>query len=93
MPESSDAASMMLPDMAMVQVAASDGPIEVQGGRAPGRADLTLRSARLIDPPLLVTLPLLLEEAQAAGHAHTKEPLRLRPSEQSQRRQIAARLR
>jgi AraC-like DNA-binding protein len=98
LPRSTDDASMLMPDMTTVQVAASADPIDVEGGRAQGRADLTLRSSRLIDPPLLVTLPLLLAEAEAASSSRTcesdtREPVQLHPTEQSQRRQIAARLR
>lgn len=40
-------------------------PIEVRGGAVKGSTDLELRRAELIDPPILVTLPLLVQEKLA----------------------------
>jgi AraC family transcriptional regulator len=41
---------------------ASAGPVLVRGGRARGEATLELRPPELLDPPLLLTLPLLIRQ-------------------------------
>lgn len=41
---------------------ASAGPVHVRGGRARGETTLDLRPPDLLDPPLLLTLPLLIRQ-------------------------------
>lgn len=42
------------------------GPVHVQNGTVNGRADVTLREARLTDPPIIIALPLLLRQRRVA---------------------------
>lgn len=44
------------------------GPVLVQNGISSGRTDLTLREARLTDPPIVIALPFLLAQRLAAGN-------------------------
>lgn len=41
------------------------GPLEIRGEEVRGETDFTLRPPNLLDPPLLVTLPLLIDERLA----------------------------
>ena len=52
-----------------VRAVASAGPITVRGGKARGGTTLALRPPDVLDPPLLVTLPLLITERLATAAA------------------------
>lgn len=61
-PRSTDPATYLLPDAAAVRVATSPVHINVDSDQTHDSANLILRPLRIIDPPLLATLPLLLAE-------------------------------
>lgn len=53
---------------------AAAGPVEVRGGRAQGPLELVLRPRDPVDPPILVSLPVLLAERLAGGAADHRHP-------------------
>ena len=55
--------SYLLPGGSAVLVGAGLSPLVMRNGKARGTTDITLRPMRLIDPPLLVSLPFLLTAA------------------------------
>lgn len=59
--------SYLLPDHKMLHVGAGRGQLLVRRGRAYGDTNLTLRPIELTDPPLLISLPLLLARASSSG--------------------------
>jgi AraC-like DNA-binding protein len=59
--QSDDPVTQLLDNKAL-RGSVRQGPVVVQRGQVSGYTDVTLRSAQLTDPPLLVTLPLLLME-------------------------------
>ncbi|HEX8708633.1 MAG TPA: AraC family transcriptional regulator [Pyrinomonadaceae bacterium] len=60
LPKSTDLLSYLLPERKSLYVGVGESPIIVRKGRAHGLADILLRPMRLTDPPLLISLPLLL---------------------------------
>jgi hypothetical protein len=77
-PRTNDPFAFLLPDPDVVQVAASQVPLDVESGRAEGPANLMLRPIQTVDPPRLVTLPLLLSEEQRGPQSWTGAYARLR---------------
>lgn len=59
----------LLPDEATLQVGTSRGPVLLREGVGPAGAELRLRPVTLLDPPILIALPLLILEALAADAA------------------------
>jgi len=55
--------AMLLPDHNSLRVGHFRSPVRVSAGQRTERADLWLRSAALTDPPVLVSIPLLLAQA------------------------------
>lgn len=58
--------ALFLMDSRDMRLAISAGPTLVKNGRIESGADLVLRPPQLTDPPLLVTLPLLMSESFGA---------------------------
>ena len=58
--------ALFLMESGEMRLATSAKATVVKNGRAETSADLVLRPARLTDPPILVTLPLLLYESFGA---------------------------
>lgn len=52
----------LLPDQGTLHVGRVEDPIVVQHGQARGSLDLTLRSPRLVDPPILMALPAIIPQ-------------------------------
>jgi AraC family transcriptional regulator len=52
-------------------VRGSAGPVPVRHGAAPGRVDIVLRPPELIDPPILIALPVVLFIERLASAAST----------------------
>ena len=59
---SSDPLAYLLPDQGSVRVGVARSPVTVVNSRVEGTVDVVLRPPRLIDPPILIALPLLLAE-------------------------------
>jgi AraC-like DNA-binding protein len=59
--------ALFLMESGEMRLATSAIPTVVKNGRVETSADLVLRPAQLTDPPILVTLPLLLYESFSAG--------------------------
>ena len=67
LPRSVDAAAYLLPGRAARLVGADRDLLLVRGGRPERAVEITLRSPRVTDPPLLVAVPQLIGERLAAG--------------------------
>lgn len=74
-PKSDDPLDYLLPDGDKVFVGAGQGLVIVEGGRASGATDITMRAMGVTDPPLLVSLPFLLTHA-LAGDSHLADSFR-----------------
>ena len=61
LPRLADTLGYLLPDSANLLVGAGNAPVIVRQGRANGWSNISLRPMALTDPPLLVSLPFLLE--------------------------------
>ncbi len=61
LPPLTDTLGYLLPDNANLLVGAGNGPVIVRQGRANELFNISLRPMALTDPPLLVSLPFLLE--------------------------------
>ena len=61
LPRLADTLGYLLPDSANLLVGAGNAPVIVRQGRASGPYQISLRAMALTDPPLLVSLPFLLE--------------------------------
>jgi AraC-like DNA-binding protein len=64
---SSDPLDYLLPDAGQIRIGVGDSPVAVAGGRSLRPVNIELRPPRLIDPPILIALPLLLAEHRACG--------------------------
>lgn len=66
LPRQHDPLQLLLPEGDLL-VGTGEEPILVHGGQVIGNTDVTLRPADLLDPPILIALPLLLTEEVANG--------------------------
>lgn len=64
LPRLADTLGYLLPDSGNLLVGTGNGPAIVRQGRAIGPFNISLRPMTLTDPPLLVSLPFLLADAQ-----------------------------
>jgi hypothetical protein len=71
LPPLTDTLGYLLPDSANLLVGAGNGPVIVRQGKANGPFNISLRPMALTDPPLLVSLPLLLEDGRPKRAAPT----------------------
>lgn len=63
LPGDKNALSYLLPERESMLVGVGDQPLVVRRGVASGQVNISLRRMRLTDPPLLISLPLLLANA------------------------------
>jgi AraC-like DNA-binding protein len=67
------------------------GPIRIRNGQMSGNADITLHSAQLTHPPLLLALPFLLAESWISQSGMLSTKLQSKQNKQSQRSSHATR--